>query len=178
MLTLRSYQGGREAGSALGQRAPAAGEGGACPEDIAGVGAVPGSGSSLSPGLGACGCGSRRLPLSGQEVKGTRMPGARPDGCFVSRAGMPLPAGCARLGWARGWGRGSCGWACPGDLGRRGRYGDGLLTVRVLWDNGDGEGITEKFQEGGPGAWDLLTANLQCLGAPSNLATPRCKAPH
>ena len=41
---------------------------------------------------------SRAEPL-GQEIKGARMPGTRADGCFVSRAGVPLSAGCAGLEW-------------------------------------------------------------------------------
>lgn len=46
---------------------------------------------------------SQAEPL-GQEREGAGMPGARAEGCFPSRAGVPLSAGCARLGWVRGWG--------------------------------------------------------------------------
>ena len=70
-----------QAGSSRGRRAPAAGEGGACPEGTAGVGAVlaraaePGSGSPLPPGLGARGVGSRGAETLGPEIKGARMLG-------------------------------------------------------------------------------------------------------
>lgn len=68
------------AGSSRGRRAPAAGEGGACPEGTAGVGAVlaraaePGSGSPLPPGLGARGGGNRGAETLGPEIKGAQMP--------------------------------------------------------------------------------------------------------
>lgn len=98
----KQCQGGREAGFADGLRAPAAGEGGARPQGIAGVealivqGAVPGSGfpcrKTRCPQMRE----SRTKPL-GQEIEGALMPGVRADGCFVSRAGVSLPARSARL---------------------------------------------------------------------------------
>lgn len=53
---------------------------------------------------------ARAEPL-GQEIEGAGMPGGRAEGCFPSRAGAPLSAGCARLGWVRGRGLswGPCG---------------------------------------------------------------------
>lgn len=117
----KQCQGGREAGFADGLRAPAAGEGGARPQGIAGVGAlivrgaVPGSGFPCPRTR----CPQMRAKPLGQEIEDALMPSARADGCFVSRAGVSLPARSARLDRARGWGRSQCSRACPGELGRR-----------------------------------------------------------
>lgn len=101
----KQCQGGREAGLAGGLRAPAAGEGGARPQGIAGVGALIVQGAVPASGFP---CPRSRCPqmresrakLLGQEIEGALRPGARADGCFVSRAGVSLPARSARLDWA------------------------------------------------------------------------------
>lgn len=96
------------AGSSRGRRAPAAGEGGACPEGTAGVGAVlaraaePGSGSPLPPGLGARGGGNRGAETLGPEINGAQTPRHASRRLFwCARLGSPpRPVGCARRSWA------------------------------------------------------------------------------
>lgn len=79
---------------------------GSAPQGIAGVGAVLTDRQCRGlvlpyPGT-RCPWMRRAEPLA-QEIEGAlMMPGSRADGCFVSRAGVSLSAGCARLTRHRG----------------------------------------------------------------------------